>query len=207
MEQLFIFPFNGNGIEALDCVKGQFEFLGFIDDTKEKQGKHSFGFTVYAREILKQYPNAKVLAVPGSPLSYTVRDKIIAELNTDANRFATLIHPTASVSPFAKIGYNSLIMAGVVITANSVIGNHVCILPNTVVHHDSNIGDFTLVGSNVTIAGNTTIGNHCYIGSGASIINSITVGENTLIGLGSNVITSVPAKSKIAGNPAKQIFK
>jgi len=207
MEQLFIFPFNGNGIEALDCVKGQYEFLGFIDDTKEKQGEHSFGFTVYPREILMQYPNAKILAVPGSPSSYTVRDKIIAELNTDPKRFATLIHPTASVSPFAKIGYNSLIMAGVVITANSVIGNHVCILPNTVVHHDSNVGDFSLVGSNVTIAGNTTIGNHCYIGSGASIINSITVGENTLIGLGSNVITSVPAKSKVAGNPAKQIFK
>lgn len=205
MEQLFIFPFNGNGLEALDCIKDQFEFLGFVDDTIEKQGKHDFGFTVYGREILKQYPKAKILAVPGSPASYTVRDKIISELNEDASRFATLIHPAASVSPFAKIGYNTLIMAGVVITANAVIGNHVCILPNTVVHHDSSIGDYSLIGSNVTVAGNTSVGSYCYVGSGTSIINGISVGDRTLIGIGSNVIKAVPAKSKMVGNPAKQI--
>jgi len=207
VEQLFIFPFNGNGLEALDCIKDQFEFMGFIDDTKEKQGKHPFGFNVFGREVLDRYPDAKIIAVPGSPASYMIRDKIISELNTNESKFATLIHPSAAVSPFAKIGYNTLIMAGVVITANSVIGNHVCILPNTVIHHDSNIGDYSLIGSNVTVAGNTEVGKYCYVGSGTSIINNITVGDNTLIGIGSNVIKSVPAKSKMAGNPAKQIQK
>jgi sugar O-acyltransferase (sialic acid O-acetyltransferase NeuD family) len=207
MEQLFIFPFNGNGIEALDCVRNQFEFIGFIDDTKEKQGKHSFGFQVFGRDILLQFPKAKMIAVPGNPSSYVIRSQIIAELNTDHDRFATLIHPTASVSPFAKIGYNTLIMAGVVITANSIVGNHVCVLPNTVIHHDSNIGDYSLVGSNVTVAGNTTVGSYCYIGSGTSIINGITVGDNSLVGIGSNVIKSTLAASKMAGNPARQIQK
>lgn len=207
MDKLFIFPFNGNGLEALDCIRGQFEFLGFIDDTPEKKGRHALGFTVYGRETLTQYPEAKILAVPGSPASYTIRDQIIAGINQDETRFATLIHPSASVSPFAQIGYNTLIMAGAVITANAVIGNHVCILPNTVIHHDSAVGDYSLVGSNVTIAGNTSVGRYCYIGSGTSIINGITVGDNTLIGLGSNVIKSVEAKSKMAGNPARQIQK
>lgn len=205
MQQLFIFPFNGNGIEALDCVKGQYEFLGFVDDTEEKQGKHVLGFTVFSRDILKHHPHAKILAVPGSPASYTIRNKIISELNEDNARFITLIHPSASVSPFAKLGYNTLVMAGVVITANSVIGNHVCILPNTVIHHDSNIGDYSLIGSNVTVAGNSTIGSYCYIGSGTSIINGISVGDHTLIGMGSNVVRSVPEKSKIAGNPARHL--
>ena len=205
--QLFIFPFNGNGLEALDCINGQFEFLGFIDDTKEKQGKHEFGFEVFDRTILSEYPQAKIIAVPGSPSSYTIRDQIISELNTDVSRFTTLIHPMASVSPLAMLGFNVLIMAGVVITANSIIGNHVCILPNTVIHHDSKVNDYTLVGSNVTIAGNSTVGNHCYIGSGTSIINGISIGDNTLIGMGSNVIKSVPSESKIAGNPAKKIIK
>jgi sugar O-acyltransferase (sialic acid O-acetyltransferase NeuD family) len=207
MENLLIFPFNGNGLEALDCVKNQFKFIGFIDDAKEKQGEHSLGFRVFGRDMLLQFPKAKMIAVPGSPSSYAMRSKIIAKLNINHDRFATLIHPTASVSPFAKIGYNTLIMAGVVITANSVIGNHVCVLPNTVIHHDSNIGDYSLIGSNVTVAGNTTVGSYCYIGSGTSIINGITIGNNSLVGIGSNVIKSTPAASKIAGNPAKQIQK
>ena len=71
MEKLFIFPFNGNGLEALDCIQGRYEFIGFIDDTIEKQGKHEYGFEVFGREILDQFPDAKILSVPGSPTSFT----------------------------------------------------------------------------------------------------------------------------------------
>jgi sugar O-acyltransferase (sialic acid O-acetyltransferase NeuD family) len=205
MDKLFIFPFNGNGLEAVDCVQGQYEFIGFIDDTIEKQGKYEYGFEVFGREILIQFPDAKVLLVPGSPNSFTFRNKIISDLNIQSKNFATLIHPTASVSPFAKIGHNVLILAGAVITANSIIGNHVCVLPNTVIHHDSNIGDYTLIGSNVTVAGNSEIGKYCYIGSGTSIINGIEIGDNTLVGIGSNVIKSIKSNSKVVGNPAKNI--
>lgn len=205
MDKLFIFPFNGNGLEALSCIQGQFEFMGFIDDTVEKQGIHEYGFEVFGREILNHFPDAKILSVPGSPDSFTYRDKIISGLDIHPEKFATLVHSSATISPFAKIGHNVLIMAGVVITANSIIGNHVCILPNTVIHHDSNVRDYTLIGSNVTLAGNSEIGKHCYIGSGTSIINGIKVGDNTLIGLGSNVIKSVKSNSKIVGNPAKEI--
>ena len=205
MDKLFIFPFNGNGLEALDCIKDQYEFIGFIDDTIEKQGMHEFGFKVFGRDILGKFPEAKILSVPGSPTSFTYRDKIITGLEIHPEKFVTLVHPSASISPFAKIGYNVLIMAGVVITANSIIGNHVCILPNTVIHHDSNVGDYTLIGSNVTLAGNSEVGKHCYIGSGTSIINGIKVGDNILVGLGSNVIKPVKSNSKIVGNPAKEI--
>jgi sugar O-acyltransferase (sialic acid O-acetyltransferase NeuD family) len=207
VQKLFIFPFNGNGIEALDCVKDQFEFIGFIDDTPEKQGVHKLGFEVFDRSILLKYREAKLLAVPGSPTSFTSRVKTITEFNSDNSRYINLIHPTASVSPFAMIGHNTVIMAGVVITANSIIGNHVCILPNTVIHHDSNVGDYTLIGSNVTIAGNTTLGRNCYVGSGTNVINGITLGENTLVGIGTNVIKSFAAQARVVGNPARQINK
>jgi hypothetical protein len=37
VKKLIIFPFNGNGIEALDCIQeNTFEFIGFIDDSPEK---------------------------------------------------------------------------------------------------------------------------------------------------------------------------
>lgn len=203
MKDLLIFPFNGNGLEALNCLGTEFNFLGFVDDTREKQGLHPLGFEVFSREVFKTYPTALVLAVPGSPTSYSIRKKIIDDLGIADERFATVIHPNASVSPFAKIGKNTLLMAGVVLTSNCIIGNHVCVLSNSVIHHDSAVGDYTLIGSNVTVAGNTSIENNCYIGSGSSIINGISIGENTLVGIGTNVIKTIAKHSKIVGNPAR----
>jgi len=204
--KLLIFPFNGNAIEALDCIDANvYDVDGFIDDDVTKQGQHHFGFHVYDRTILDKNYNSKILAVPGSPLTYLNRSKIIASLNVQRERFTTIIHPSAKISKQAKIGFNCLIMAGTVVTSNAIIGNHVCILPNSVIHHDSIIGNYTLIGSNVTIAGDTIIGDNCYLGSGSSIINNINVGNNSLIGMGTNVIKNIPKNSKVVGNPGRLI--
>jgi sugar O-acyltransferase (sialic acid O-acetyltransferase NeuD family) len=205
MEKLLIFPFNGNGLEALDCIKEKFELIGFVDDDTKKQGKTKFGFEVFSRDVIKIYKEAKILAVPGSPQSFKYRQEIIGALNISLDRYATVIHPNASVSSKANIGKNVLIMAGVVITSNAVISNHVCILPNSVIHHDTIIGEWTLIGSNVLIAGNVSVGENCYIASGSNVINDISIGNGSLIGLGSNLIKSIPKNSKVVGNPAKPI--
>jgi len=154
---------------------------------------------------MSDLPQAKILAVPGGPMSYRSRAQIINSLGVSVDRYATVIHPTARVSPLAVIGYNVLIMAGAVVTSNAVIGNHVCILPNTVLHHDVVIGTWSLIGSNVTIAGGTVVGDNCYIGSGSSVMNGLHVGEGALVGLGSNVLDSVSSGETVAGNPAKPI--
>ena len=203
MQDIYLFPYNGNAIEALDCISEEYNVLGFIDDNVEKQKSTYHGIPVFDKSVLQSNKQAKVLAVPGSPTSYKERKSIIDELHIEEDRFVTIIHPNAQVSKYATIGKNTLIMSGVVITSNAVIGNNVCILPNSVIHHDSKIGDYCLIGSNVSIAGNTKIEANCYIGTGVSIINGVTIGEGTLIGIGSNVIQSIPKNSKAVGNPAK----
>ncbi len=203
---LLIFPFNGNGLEALDCLGSAFHLLGFVDDTLEKQGLNAYGFNVYARAALAQFAHAQVLAVPGSALTFRWRRAVIEELALDAARFAQVIHPTARVSPLARIGRNTLIMAGAVVTSNAVIDDHVCVLPNSVIHHDVHIGAWTLIGANVTIAGHTRIGENCYVGSGSSLMNGLDIGDGSLIGLGSNVIRDVPAHARVAGNPARSLM-
>ena len=202
---ILIFPANGNGLEALDCLGTSFRCVGFVDDTPEKQRDGAWGYPVLGRAAFAQHPNAGVLAVPGGPKSYKARAQIVGSLGIAAERFATVIHPAARVSPLAQVGYGVLIMAGVVITSNAVIGNHVCILPNTVIHHDSSIGDWSLVGSNVTLASNSRIGANCYIGSGTSIMNGVDIGAGALVGIGSNVIRNVPADATFIGNPARAL--
>jgi sugar O-acyltransferase (sialic acid O-acetyltransferase NeuD family) len=202
---LLIFPCNGNGIEALDCLGDAWRCVGFIDDTPEKQGHRAFGIPILSRSAVDDVAEAKVLAVLGSPASFGVRRRIIEGLGITPDRFAQVIHPAARISPRAGVGRNVLIMAGVVVTSNAAVGSHVCLLPNTVVHHDTVIGEWTLIGSNVTIAGHATIGRSCYIGSGSSIMNGVRIGEGALIGMGSNVIEDVPARARVAGNPARPL--
>ena len=204
-ERLYIFPFNGNGIEALDCIDPhEYEFMGFIDDDPVKLAA-SHPWPVLGRSILQTDTGSRVLAVPGGPLSFRKRKEHIDSLQLPAIRMATVIHPSASIGRGVQVGINCLVMAGVVITSNAVLEDHVCILPNSVVHHDSRIGAYTLMGSLVSVAGGTRIGSNCYIGSGSKIINGITIGDGVLVGLGSNVIRDVTAGITIAGNPAKQL--
>jgi sugar O-acyltransferase (sialic acid O-acetyltransferase NeuD family) len=202
---LLIFPCNGNGTEAIDGLAPRFRLLAFVDDAPEKQSKAAFGYPVHSRAALREFPEARLLAVPGSPGSFRARGEVIGGLEQPLHRFATVIHPRATMSSLASVGRNVLVMAGVVVTSNARIGDHVCILPNSVVHHDAVIGDLTLIGACVTIAGSVEIGENAYIGSGASIMNGTRIGARALVGLGSTVIRDVEPDAVVAGNPARRL--
>jgi sugar O-acyltransferase (sialic acid O-acetyltransferase NeuD family) len=202
---LLIFPCNGNGLEALDCLGENFEFRGFVDDTPEKQRSGAYGHRVLARSALLDMPEAAVLAVPGGPASYKSRRAVIEGLGVARQRFVNVIHPAARVAGIARLGTNVLLMAGCVVTSNADIGDHVCILPNTVLHHDVTVGNFSLIGANVAIAGGVTIGDNCYVGSGTNFKNGVRIGDRALVGLGSNVIHDVAADTTVAGNPARAL--
>ncbi|MDQ3846438.1 MAG: acetyltransferase [Bacteroidota bacterium] len=203
MQELLIFPYSGTAIETLDCLSDHWDCIGFISDDENMIGKEQFNIKVYGRRALEDFPNAKILAVHGSPSSFHNRGVILVSLKIPYERYAMVIHKNASVSTRATIGRNVLIMAGVVITANAIIRDHVIILPNSVIHHDSIVGERTLIAANATIAGNVQIGSNCYIGAASSIKNGLSLGNNVLVGMGANVISSFPDDCTVIGNPAK----
>jgi len=214
VKKLILFPFGGNAREsllsvlALNKLKKQWDPVGFVDDDRLKWGKECCGIKVLGdKGVLKKYPDAWILAVPGNPDNYPERKSIIDSLGVENSRFATIIHPSAVISPDARIGYDTTIMPNVVITCGARIGNHCIILPNTSILHDSKIGDYSCVGSNVSISARVNIASASYIGSGTKIKGDIRIGEGALVGLGSNVIFDIEKGTVAAGNPAKTIRK
>lgn len=201
-KSLVIFPFNGNAIEALDCVNDEYQVVGFIDDSADKIGTKYQEIEVFSRDMLSD-ESLFVLAVPGSPTTFKKRKEHIKGLNLPLSRFVNIIHPRAIISASVSIGVNNLIMAGVVMTSNCKIGSHNCILPNSVIHHDCDIGDFNLIGSSVVIAGYVELGDNNYIGSASSFKNNVKIGRQNLLGLGSNVVGNFGDNQTIYGNPAK----
>jgi sugar O-acyltransferase (sialic acid O-acetyltransferase NeuD family) len=202
---LLIFPCNGNGLEAADCLGEEWRLAAIVDDRPDKQGKRVAGVQILGRQALFDWPDAAVLAVPGSPASFRDRRAIIQGLGVADSRFATVIHPSASVGPRVTIGQNVFIMAGTVITSNAVVGNHVCVLANSVIHHDTSVGDWSLIGSGVTIAGGCVLEENCYVGSGSSIREGTVIGAGALVGMGSTVIKDVPPGATVAGCPAEPL--
>ncbi len=207
---LLIFPCNGNAREAVDALGKAFHLIGFIDDQPSKSWPSAWAlgpWSVMDRSGLTRHPRAQVLAVPGSEKSYLQRRALIEALNIDPSRWATVIHPHASVSPSAKIGRNVLIMAGAVICADAVIGDHVVVLPQAVIHHDCQVGDFTLVCSGTMLAGGVKVGQNCYLGSRTSVRPSLRIGDQALTGMGSVVLRDVPASTWVAGTPARALLQ
>ena len=211
-KKLLLFPFGGNSRESLAAIfalndhKDEWEILGFVDDNISTHGRECCGIRVLGgREILREIPDAYVLAVPGSPKNFFRRADIITGLYIEESRFATIVHPSVVKAPDAVIGYNTLIMSGVVVSCGVTIRNHCIILPNTVISHDSVVEDFCCIGSNVSISGSVHISSTCYIGSGTKIREDICIGRGALIGLGSIVISHIQAGVIAVGSPAKEI--
>lgn len=80
------------------------------------------------------------------------------EVNQSNGPFITLIHPAAHISPTARIGMGTIIMAGAVIQANVKIGRHCIINTGASVDHDCVIEDFVHIAPGVNLCGGVHVG-------------------------------------------------
>jgi len=135
----------------------------------------------------------------GRPDAYAARRVIVSRLGLPAERYATVIHPTASVGSTCTIGAGSVLLAHVTHTADVVVGEHVAIMPQTVLTHDVRVDDHATLASGVRLGGGVHVGAGAYLASGVLVREGLSVGAWSMVGMGSVVTRSIkPYSVRIA---------
>lgn len=115
------------------------------------------------------------------------------------------IQKNAVIGERCKIQSHSFICEGVRIEDEVFVGHHVCftndLLPRAC-RPDGSLqaaADWTVIPTRVC--------RRASIGSGAVILAGITIGEGAMVGAGAVVTKDVPARTIVAGNPARVVRK
>jgi len=118
---------------------------------------------------------------------------------------ATIIHPRASVSPYARVGMGTAIMAGAIINVDVALGEACIVNTGASVDHDCVLEDSVHVSPGARLSGNVSIGACSWIGVGASVRQGLHIGCNSIVGAGAVVVKPVPDGVTVVGNPALQL--
>jgi sugar O-acyltransferase (sialic acid O-acetyltransferase NeuD family) len=133
------------------------------------------------------------------------RRRIIQQVRKMGCRFCNIIHPTAILTRWVRMGEGVIITAGCILTNQIQIGCHVHINLDCTIGHSAVLEDFATLAPGVHVSGNVLVGTGCYIGTGTNIIEKKQLGEWSIIGAGSMIVEDVPANSTVVGVPGKVI--
>jgi sugar O-acyltransferase (sialic acid O-acetyltransferase NeuD family) len=131
------------------------------------------------------------------------RQTLVVDADEHAGEMITLVHPSAVVSPYARIGRGNLIQPFASIQSNASIGNFNVIGAHVSLGPDAEIGDYATIHDGVRIGRGATIENEAVIGAGAIIYAEVTVEEGAVVGPGAVVLKDVAAGETVFGNPAR----
>jgi sugar O-acyltransferase (sialic acid O-acetyltransferase NeuD family) len=191
-------------VHAINAVEPTWNLLGFLDDRPDLEGTVITGVRVVGPiERAHEHPQARLVICTGRPDKYVSRRLIAERLGLEDDRYATLVHPTATVSPSSRVGPGSVLLAHVDLTADVAVGRHVAVMPQVVLTHDTRVGDWATITSGVRLGGGCRIGQGAYIGAGACLREGVSVGEWAMVGMGSVVTRDVPPKRLWYGAPAR----
>lgn len=212
VRELLLVGSGGLGREVVELVRawerrgagpGQ---LGFLDDDPARVGTAVAGVDVLGPvDLGAARPGARIVLCTARPSDPRSRARLAERLGLDDGRYATLVHPDASLAGSVTIGAGTVVLAGVVMTADVRVGRHVAIMPGTVLTHDDVIGDGATLASGVRLGGGVVVEDAAYLGAGALIREGRRVGAGAVVGMGAVVLDDVPAGETWVGNPARRL--
>jgi UDP-perosamine 4-acetyltransferase len=116
---------------------------------------------------------------------------------------ATVIHPTAHLSPRCSVASGAVVAPRVVVGAASELGSHVLVGRGSLVGHHVSVAAAATLNPGSNVAGNVRIGERAVIGMGAVIANGLEIGARAVVAAGAVVVRDVDAGARVQGVPAR----
>jgi sugar O-acyltransferase (sialic acid O-acetyltransferase NeuD family) len=204
VNRLLLVGAGGLARETLAAARLSWDVVGFVDDNPDLHGGVIDGLPVLGSlDVIGEHPDAQVVLCVASSRNPASRRRIAHRLGLPASRYATVIHPTASLAPGVTVGHGSIVLAFVAVTAPQHIGAHVVIMPHVTITHDDSIAPYVTFAARVALAGAVTVGEAAYLGSGALVREGVSIGDCAVVGMGAVVLSDVPPNEVWAGVPAR----
>jgi sugar O-acyltransferase (sialic acid O-acetyltransferase NeuD family) len=196
---MYLFGASGHGKVIKDILDASgVEVRAFVDDNKAVNENYGFAVLHNADGLSPMIVSVGVNAV---------RKRIVERLHSGnpGISFGIAIHPSAVVSPSAKLGEGTVIMAGAVVNADAVIGKHCIINTGASVDHECVVGDYCHIAPHATLCGQVHIGEGTLVGVGACVIPCINIGTWCTVGAGAAVINEIFDNMTVVGVPAREV--
>lgn len=209
MPPIVIVGAGGHGTVVADaaCAAGH-DVLGFVDVDPTRHGTLVLGLPVLGGdEVVFDRDAADLCLVSGigSTGGTSMRQAIHERFAARGYRFATVVHPAATVADGVSLGDGTVVMAGAVVQPQCRIAADVIVNTGAQVDHDSNIGAHCHIAPGAILSGNVTIGAGAHVGAGAVIIQGVSIGPGAICAAGAVIIRNVDGGTTVAGNPAERI--
>jgi len=131
------------------------------------------------------------------------RRKVTERFLKAGRRIATIVHPSAWISPSAQIGQGVYVGPHAAVNAETRIGDGVIVNTAAVIEHHCRVGRFTHVAPHAVLTGCVHVGQLVLIGAGAVVNPGVHVGDGVTVGAGAAVVSDTPDGQTVTGVPAR----
>jgi len=200
---LVVYGAGGHGRVVADAARSaEMEVMGFLDDGVPA-GEQVLDWRVLgdAGWLQGRHGVSVALGIGANDVRRQVADKLARA----GAALATVVHPTAVVSPYAQLGPGVVVFALAVVNVGARVGRGAIVNTGSILEHDVQIGDFAHVASNAALGGAARVGVDSMLGTGAVVLPGRTVGDRSIVGAGAVVSRDVAADVVVAGVPARRM--
>lgn len=208
---LAIFGSGGQGKEVRELadldnkVTNKWDEIIFVDDV-QPEGRVMDTPRMHMEHAISKYTNdyLEFCVALGEPSS---KKKVFDLLEKQGYKFANVISPEATISPYAVLGVGLIIKKAALISPEAIIGNNTTLQAFVAVGHGAVIGKHCQIATHSVIGGETVVGDCVYIGLNCPVKEKVILGSNSVVSAGAAVLRDIPENVIVMGNPARIIAK
>ncbi len=179
----------------------EYSVVGFFDDSESTSPALLGSIDAALSTDCREKYDELIMAIGYRHLEF--RQQLFERFQHSGIKWATVVHPLASVAASATVGQGAIVSAGCVLDVGVSIGANTFVNIGCVIAHDSSIGAHTFLGPSVNVAGFVVTGERCFIGIGTTIIDNQRLGDGCQTAAGAVVTREVGPSELVAGVPAK----